>query len=56
MQEKKSFVVKMSKELWSYIKRRSIDEETSMNEIVNETLAKWKTNQEKKLTDKNIKI
>jgi hypothetical protein len=50
MAEIKAFNVKVPKELWAYLKKRSVDCDMSMNDIVNSLLRKYKERNEKKLT------
>lgn len=39
----KSLNIRMPKELWVFLKRRSIDQERTMNEIINELIRKYES-------------
>jgi len=42
----KAFNIRMSHELWVFMKQRSIDQEISVNEIINKELNKMKDRRE----------
>lgn len=50
MKEVKAFSVKMPKELWSFLKKRSVDCDMKMNEIIISLLEKYRKRIENKLT------
>ena len=56
MTEIKSFNVKIPKELWAFLKKRSVDVNTSMNSILTILLMKEKEKIEKKLTSNDAKV
>jgi hypothetical protein len=47
MIETKAFSVKIPKELWAFLKKRSVDTDMSMNEIIEHLLRKAKEKHEK---------
>lgn len=54
--ELKSFNVKIPKELWAFLKKRSVDVDSSMNAIIESMVRKLKEKQEKRLTDNDVKV
>lgn len=56
MPKQKAFSVRLPYEIWSFIKKRAIDQDTSMNDLMVECLIKLKIKSENKLTDNNTKV
>ena len=56
MSEKKIFNVRLDKDLWSFIKKKGVDREMSINEIIIELVSKYKKRCENKLTDDNTVV
>ena len=56
MAEKKIFNVRLDKDLWSFIKKKGIDREMSLNEIIIDLIKSYKKKCEKKLTDGNTMV
>lgn len=54
--KKKIFNVRLDKDLWSFIKKKAVDRETSINEIIVELLTKYRNKYEKRLTDNNTVV
>lgn len=54
MTTEKAYNVKLTKELWAFVKSTSVDQDVSMNDIILKSLKQYKKKLEKKLTDKNI--
>lgn len=53
MQDQKIFNVRISRELWSFIKKKGVDREMSINRIIIELIENYKKRCEKKLTEDN---
>jgi predicted HicB family RNase H-like nuclease len=45
----KAFLVRMEYDLWKYLRRMALDQECSMNELINKTMRKMQENREKVL-------
>ena len=56
MAAEKVFNVRMTKELWFFLKRYALDRETSMNEILTTYVKKLKEKEENKLTSKHVVV
>ena len=56
MAEKKIFNVRLEKDLWTFIKKKGIDRELSLNEIIIDLIKKYKKKCEQKLTDNNTMV
>lgn len=52
----KSFNVKLPLELWSFLKKDSVECEKPMNGIITDLLKKYKEKREKKLTSNDAKV
>jgi hypothetical protein len=48
MKETKTFNVIMPKELWAFLKKKALEEETSMAQLINRIVEKMKRKDEKK--------
>ena len=46
--DSKVIAIRMPKELWAFLKHRTIKEERSLNSIINELLIKYQKNMSKK--------
>lgn len=51
--EIKSFQVRMTRDLWMFLKKTSVVQETSMNEIISRCVSKYKNKINKDLTFEN---
>lgn len=49
-QKMKTFNVRMPKDLWAFLKKKGVDRETSLNNIIIDLAKKYKEKREKKLT------
>jgi hypothetical protein len=56
MDKMKAFNVRISKELWVFLKDQSIIQEKPMNSIIAASLEKMKKSLEKKLTCNNTRV
>ena len=56
MAEKKIFNVRMTRELWSFLKKKGVDRELSLNEIIIDLAKKYQRRCEKKLTPPNTMV
>lgn len=54
--DKKIFNVRIDKDLWAFIKKKGVDREMSINEILIELITKYKKRCENKLTDSNTVV
>lgn len=50
MTEKKSFQIRLPKDLWTFLKKQSMEQEKAMNVLIIESLQKMKKSLENKLT------
>jgi hypothetical protein len=48
--KEKAIIARVPHELWHYVKRSAVDDNTTMSGIVNEYLIKYQYEREKKLT------
>lgn len=53
MKNEKIFNVRMSRDLWAFLKKKGVDREMSLNEIILDITRKYRDKCEKKLTDDN---
>ena len=56
MEKVKAFQVRLPHEMWTFLKRKSIDREMSMNDIIQQCLNKYKKSCENKLTDVDTSV
>lgn len=56
MNNLKAVNVRISKELWLFARKKSIDREMSFNKLIEELLINYKKKCEKKLTDKDVMV
>lgn len=54
--DKKMFNIKLSKDLWVFVKIRAATEDTSMAAIIERCVEKYKKRLEKKLTNTNTNV
>jgi predicted HicB family RNase H-like nuclease len=54
--KEKSFNLRLSKELWSFMKKNSVDHETSINQLITDLLNNYKKRCENSLTGKDVMI
>ncbi len=52
----KAFNVRLSKELWAFLKKQSAEQEKSMNGIIIKCLEKYKKTREKTLTSSDTVV
>jgi hypothetical protein len=55
-EENKMFNMRMSKEMWMFLKLRAAEQEEAMTDIVNRLLEKYKKKFDDKLTKKDINV
>jgi predicted DNA-binding ribbon-helix-helix protein len=53
MSELKIFNIRLEKELWTFLKKKAVDRETTLNEMMVEMIRKYKRKCEIKLTDQD---
>lgn len=46
----KAMTLRMPRELWVFLKKKAIDQDTSINDLINSRLKKFKENCDNKLT------
>lgn len=56
MEDIKKFQIRISRDLWIFLRRQSIEQENSMNRIVETCLTKYKKSLEKRLTDSDTMV
>jgi len=56
MKEKKIFNVRMDKDLWSFLKKKGVDREMSLNNMIIYLASQYKKKCEKKLTDSDTMV
>ena len=56
MTKTKIFNVRMPKELWAFLKKRGVDREQSLKQLIIELSKKYKEKCEKKLTNNNTVV
>ncbi len=56
MHKEKVFSVRLSKEMWVFLKKHSIEQEKPMNTIIFDCLEKYKNKYEKRLTNNNTAV
>jgi len=56
MQDKKIFNVRLDKDLWTFIKKKGVDRELSLNEMIIDLIRKYKKKCENKLTSHNTMV
>lgn len=56
MQKYKAFSVRLPYEIWAFTKKRAIDQNISMNDLMIECLIKLKEKTKNKLTDSDTKV
>lgn len=54
--EIKTFNVRIPKEVWSFLKRKAVIDETTMNDIVNKVLDKYMRLQTKKISENDLNL
>lgn len=52
----KIFNVRMTRELWAFLKKKGVDREISLNEVIIDLAKKYKEKCEKKLTQNNTVV
>ncbi len=52
----KTFNVRLNKDLWSFIKKKGVDREMSLNQLIVELITKYKNKCEKRLTDSDAMV
>lgn len=53
MMEEKTFNVRLPKELWTFLKKKSMQEEISMAKIIHKSISRMKKKDDKKKLTKN---
>lgn len=56
MIEKKIFNVRIEKELWCFLKKKGVDKDKSLNEMIVDLIKNYKKKCESKLTDNGMKV
>lgn len=56
MTPKKIFNVRLEKDLWSFLKKKGVDREMSLNEMIIDLIKKYKKKCENKLTSSNTMV
>ncbi len=56
MKNTKPFQVRLPRDIWVFLKKKSVDRELSMNNMILECLTKYKNKCEKKLTDSDTMV
>lgn len=56
MTQKKIFNVRLDRDLWSFLKKKGVDRELSLNEMIIDLIEKYKKKCEKKLTSTNTMV
>lgn len=52
----KAFQIRLPKEIWAFLKKKSVDRELSMNQMIIECLTKYKNKSENKLTSNDSMV
>lgn len=50
----KTFSLRLPKEIWTFLKKQTIEQEKSMNHIILDCLEKYKKKLEKKIIEANV--
>ena len=56
MQDTKAFQIRMPKETWVFLKKKAVDQERSMNDLILSCVEKFKKRYENKLTDSDTNV
>ncbi len=56
MEQSKTMNIRISKDFWAFLKKKSVDRELPMNSIIIECIEKYKNKCEKKLTDLDANV
>lgn len=51
MEQMKALTLRINKETWAFLKKKAIDREMSLQELINDCLEKYKKKCQNKLTD-----
>lgn len=51
MEQMKALTLRINKETWAFLKKKAIDREMSLQELINDCLEKYKNKCQNKLTD-----
>lgn len=56
MQDRKILTLRLDRQTWSFLKKRAVDRDMSLQELINDCLEKYKKKCENKLTSSDVLV